>query len=80
LKWLKQKNKIPYDDKCGDWFSKTHKILNDSNYTGYELYNFSNNNMECKHTYIFGGLILIFHLVLLLLGLMKLMEKCEIFE
>lgn len=40
---------MPYDDKCGDWFLKTHQVLKEHGYWGYEISNFSKNGMECKH-------------------------------
>ena len=40
---------MPNDDKSSDWFLKTHKILEDGGYPGYEISNFSKNRMVCKH-------------------------------
>lgn len=40
---------MPYDDKCGDWFLRTHQVLKEHGYWGYEISNFSKNGMECKH-------------------------------
>lgn len=40
---------MPNDDKSSDWFLKTHKILEDGGYPGYEISNFSRNGMVCKH-------------------------------
>lgn len=40
---------MPYDDECSDWFLKTHQILKEGGYQGYEISNFSKDGMECKH-------------------------------
>lgn len=40
---------MPNDDKSSDWFLKTHKILEDGGYPGYEISNFSKNRMVCRH-------------------------------
>ena len=40
---------MPNDDKSSDWFLKTHKILEDGGYPGYEISNFSKNGMVCRH-------------------------------
>lgn len=40
---------MPNDDKSSDWFLKTHKILEDGGYPGYEISNFCKNGMVCRH-------------------------------
>lgn len=40
---------MPNDDKSSDWFLKTHKILENGGYPGYEISNFSKNGMVCRH-------------------------------
>lgn len=40
---------MPFDDECSDWFLKTHQLLEENKYKGYEISNFSKDKMECKH-------------------------------
>jgi oxygen-independent coproporphyrinogen-3 oxidase len=41
--------KMPNDDKTGDWFSKTHSILEENGYPAYEVSNFALPKMQCRH-------------------------------
>ena len=40
---------MPKDDQTGDWFLKTHEILNSNGYPAYEISNFAKPGMECQH-------------------------------
>jgi oxygen-independent coproporphyrinogen-3 oxidase len=40
---------MPKDDQTGDWFLKTHEILNSNGYPAYEISNFAKPEMECQH-------------------------------
>ena len=40
---------MPKDDQTGDWFLKTHEILDSNGYNTYEISNFSRPGMECQH-------------------------------
>jgi len=40
---------MPKDDQTGDWFLKTHEILNSNGYLAYEISNFAKPGMECQH-------------------------------
>ena len=43
------KMSMPKDDQTGDWFLKTHEILNSNGYPAYEISNFAKPGMECQH-------------------------------
>ena len=43
------KVKMPTDDRTGNWFLNTHKILEKGGYPGYEISNFGSTDMQCKH-------------------------------
>ena len=40
---------MPKDDQTGDWFLKTHEILDSNGYNTYEISNFARPGMECQH-------------------------------
>lgn len=40
---------MPKNDLVSDWFLRTHEILENHGYSGYEISNFSKPNYECKH-------------------------------
>jgi len=40
---------MPKDGQTGDWFLKTHEILDSNGYNTYEISNFAKPGMECQH-------------------------------
>lgn len=40
---------MPKDGQTGDWFLKTHEILDSNGYNTYEISNFARPGMECQH-------------------------------
>ena len=40
---------MPEEDQTGEWFLKTHGILNSHGYSAYEISNFAKPGMECRH-------------------------------
>jgi len=40
---------MPKDSQTGEWFTRTHEILNSNRFCTYEVSNFSKDGMECQH-------------------------------